>query len=74
MSLSPAERKRAQRARAGLALTVTVELTEDEARTLAECFEVQGHFGSKKEFYAAALVRGSKFVANAGTQRGAKIR
>lgn len=74
MSQTAAERKRAQRARNRHALTVTVELTEDEAAKLAAAYDVQNAWGTRTEFYAAALITGAAFVANAGTPRGRKIK
>lgn len=72
--MTPAERKRRQRERMKRGLSILIELTDDEAERLARAYDLQGAYGSKLDFYTAALMTGSAFVANAGTPRGQKIK
>lgn len=72
MAKTSAQRQKEYRERHGIVKQVNVNLTQSQWETVCECLEKAKFEGSAKEFYAAALVQGSKFRANAG--QGKKIK
>lgn len=73
MSQSTSQRQAAYRERRGIAKTITIHLTAQEAELLNRCFDTQGRFPDRRSFTKAALMTGARFVANAGTPKGQKL-
>lgn len=67
-----AAKARARRKGAG-GKGILIEVDGLTAAWLEEAFQTQGHYGSKGEFYRAALLRGAAFVANSGTPIAEKL-